>query len=250
MTPVDLRPRPARRPHSPLWHINAALARPIAAVFGLLGVAPGQLSLQSVTLTALGLLRAAAGDWIHLAQGAAIVYVGLLVDRADDLLVDKQGSLSAWSRYLGLMADRMIEAALVLALGWLSLRTESGWRPLSEPAFLVVVAALASTLLLARLAALYGDLLILRVHLAHARRLPGPSSVAQGAQLEPWLTRLVDRDVFVAVAVAAIATQQLQAGALLLLAGQTVVLVEQFVLFWSRRKDPEPHAALVLIRGP
>lgn len=250
MPHVDLRPRSQRPPHSPLWHLNAALARPIAALFGLLGVAPGQLSLQSVTLTAVGLLRAAQGDWMQTLQGGLLVYLGLLVDRADDLLAERAGPTTAWSRFLGLMADRIVEAGLVLALGWLALRTDAGWRPLDEGTHLVAVAALAATLFVARLAATYGDLLILRVHLAHTRRLPGPSATAHDGTAAPWLSRLVDRDVLVGLAAAGIATGQLQAATVVLLAGQAVVLIEQFVLFWSRRKDPEPHAAQVLARGP
>lgn len=250
MPPVDLRPRPQRTPHSPLWHLNATLARPIATVFGLLGIAPGQLSLQSITLTAVGLLRAAGGDWAHIVQGALIVYGGLLLDRADDLLAERATSLPAWGRFLTLLADRVVEAALLIALGWLSLGTTSGWRPLPSDTFLLVVAAALGMLFLARLASVYGDLLVLRVHLAQARRLPGPSAVPRGQQARPWLSRLVDRDVMVLVWVVGVALQQFQVTTFLLLGGQAVVFIEQFVLFRSRRADPEPHAADVLSRGP
>lgn len=250
MPNVDLRPRPQRTPHSALWHLNTFLARPIAAAFRLLGVATGQLSLQSVTLTVVGLLRAAQGDWMHLVQGALIVYAGMIVDRADDLLQAGGKSMSAWSRYLGLMADRLIEAALAVSLAWLALRFESGWAPLDEARFLIVVAAGVAAVLLARLANLYGDVLILRIHLANTKRLPGPSAVPRGAQASPILSRLLDRDFFVAAWVVGVATLQFQATAFVLLASQAIVMLEGIVLFFQRRKDPEPHAGHVLARGP
>ncbi|MEK6976435.1 MAG: hypothetical protein AABY18_08860 [Candidatus Thermoplasmatota archaeon] len=249
MPNVDLRPRPQRTPHSPLWHLNAVLARPLAALFGLLGVAPGQLSLQSVTLTAVGLLRAAGGDWAHLVQGALIVYVAMLLDRADDLLAQSK-SVTAWGRFLGLMADRLIEVALVVALGWFALTTDAGTWPLASTTFLLVLAVLVSAMLLARLAAAYGDLLILRMHLAGTRRLPGPSAIPREGQASPLLSRLFDRDFFVAVWVVGVIAQQLAPTAFVLLGAQAIVVIEGFVLFWSRRKDPEPHAAHVLNRGP
>ena len=247
--PVDLRPRPQRTPHSPLWHLNATLARPLAALFGLLGVAPGQLSLQSVTLTAVGLLRAAGGDWAHLVQGALIVYGAMLVDRADDILAEK-GSVTAWGRYLGLMADRLIEVALVASLAWLTVTSDVAAWPLSPPTFVIVAVCVIAAMLLARLAATYGDLLVLRMHLANARRLPGPSAIPRHEQAAPLLSRLLDRDFFIAAWTVGVITRQVQVTAFILLGAQVLVLLEGFVLFWSRRKDPEPHAAHVLARGP
>lgn len=249
--PVDLRPRPERTPHSPLWHLNTALARPVAALFALLGVAPGQLSLQSVTLTAVGLLRAAGGDWTHLMQGALIVYGALIVDRADDLLADRGGKpVTAWSRYLGLMADRLIEVALVASLAWLTVTSDVAAWPLSPPTFVIVAVCVIAAMLLARLAATYGDLLVLRMHLASARRLPGPSAIPRTEQAAPLLSRVLDRDFFVAVWTVGVILTQVQVTAFILLGAQILVLMEGFVLFWSRRKDPEPHAAYVLARGP
>lgn len=249
MPNVDLRPRTERAPHSPLWHLNAFLARPIAAVFGLLGVAPGQLSLQSITLTTVGLLRAAGGDWAHLVQGALIVYVGMLFDRADDLLAQTR-TVTAWGRFLGLMADRLIDVALVVSLGWLAVTTDIGSWPLQTTTFLVLLAVLVSAMLLARMGSVYGDLLILRMHLAGTRRLPGPTAVPREDQASPLMSRLFDRDFFVAVWVVGVMAQMPQPAAFVLLGAQSLVVVEGFVLFWSRRKDPEPHAAHVLSRGP
>ena len=251
MVPVDLRPRPPRAPHSPLWHLNALLARPLAAFFGLLGIAPGQLSLQSVTLTTVGILRAASGDWSHLVQGGLIVYFAMLLDRADDELAARSTKPNtAWGRFLGLMSDRLVEAGLVVCLAWLAVMTDAASWPLSTPHYLIVVAALAAGLMLARLAATYGDLLILRIHLANARRLPGPSAIPRQEQASPLVSRLLDRDFFVVAWAVGLAVEQVQLAAFVLLGAQVLVLMEGFVLFWSRRKDPEPHAAHVLSRGP
>lgn len=244
---VDLRTHPQRPARSPLWHLNAALAQPIAWLFGLLGVAPGQLSLQSLTLTIVGLLRAADGEWAHLAQGAGIVYLGVLVDRADDLLAER-GTLSAWGRFLGLLVDRLVECALVVAMGWLALRSDATPWPLATPHFLIVVATLLAVLLLAQLVSVYGDLLVLRIHLARTRRLPGPAAPAGDAA--PALARLFDRDFLMLAWALGIVTQQVQVAAFVMLGAQLLVLAETVPLFWSRRRDPEPHAARVLARGP
>src|SRR5438105_11493032 len=56
---------------SPLAAVNRALARPIAFLFGILGFAPGQLSIQSFTLTVAALATMADGQWLHLLTGAA-----------------------------------------------------------------------------------------------------------------------------------------------------------------------------------
>lgn len=250
MSQVDLRPRPVRAPHSTLWHVNALFARPLAWLLGSLGVAPGQLSLQAVTVTAVGLLRAAQGDWTHQWQGALIVYLGLVVDRADDLLQAAHRSTSASSRYLGLLAERVTDVALVASLGWLALRTPSGWQPLAPNSFLLAVAIGVAAILLARLAALYGDLMVLRIHLATTRRLPGPSAIPRYDQHRPLVSRTLDRDFFVLVWVVGVASQQVQAAAFVILATQALVLAEGFVLFFHRSKDAEPHAAHVLARGP
>lgn len=243
---VDLRRHPQRPARSALWHLNAALATPIAWLFGMLGVAPGQLSLQSITLTAVGLLRAASGEWSHVAQGAAIVYFGALVDRADDLLAERS-SMTAWSRFLGLLADRLVECALVVALGWLALAGDVPAWPLATPHFLIAVAALLATLLLSQLVAVYGDLLVLRIHLARTRRLPGPAEAATDA---PRLARLFDRDFLLVAWTLGVVTQQVQVATLVMLGAQALVLLEAVPLFWARRRDPEPHAARVLARGP
>jgi hypothetical protein len=250
VSPLDLRPPRQRAAHSPLWHLNAVLARPIAALFGLLGVAPGQLSLQSVTLTVIGLLRAANGDWSEVVQGTLLVYAGLLLDRADDLLASRAKLVPAWSRFLGLVADRVVESTLLVAMIWLAPGVQRGWEPLGPRHFDLLVASLLATLLLGRLAAAYGDLLTLRLHLNQARRLPGPSARSTPHPVRPLLSRFVDRDTFILVWVAGVITGQIQAAAGILLVGQFVVLLEQMILFWSRRRDPEAHATHVLVNGP
>lgn len=249
MPHMDLRPRTPQRLRSPLWHLNAALARPIAALFGLLGIAAGQLSLQSVTLTAVGLLRAAGGSRAEIVQGVLIVYAGLLFDRADDLLAQRGKGPSAWSRFLGAMADRLVEVALLVALAWLAVQAPTTW-PVSPGMHLVAIVLVLGALFLARSASLTGDLVVLRLHLSSARRLPGPSAVPRVPQAQPWLARWFDRDAFVLTWALGVAAGWLQATTFVLLAMQLLVALETFVLVWSRRKDPEPHAADVLARGP
>src|SRR5690348_12045762 len=58
--------RQPRRTTTPLAAFHRALCMPAAKLFGVLGFAPGQLSIQSVTFTVLGLATAADGYFPHL----------------------------------------------------------------------------------------------------------------------------------------------------------------------------------------
>src|SRR5207253_278500 len=116
-----LRPpvQPLRVP-TPLSRANRILAMPIGALFLVLGVAPGQLSLQSLTLTAAGLVRMADGDWWHVVLGAGICYLGLLADRADLLIMERKGRPAPFTAFLGAAIDRLVEVGLVVGLGALA----------------------------------------------------------------------------------------------------------------------------------
>ncbi|MFA5945141.1 MAG: hypothetical protein WC876_11825 [Candidatus Thermoplasmatota archaeon] len=251
---------PARRRAVPserslLWHVNAALARPLARVFGLLGVAPGQLSLQSLWLTIVGLVRMASGEWSHVVQGALVVYLGLLLDRADHLLSEEKGRPQAWGVYLGLMVDRLVEAALVVALGVLlatgitdAPRLANPWEFLSVPAALVLAATALAMMFSWRLASAYADVLYLRTHLLVIRRLPGPSIIPRKPQGVERLNRLFDRDLLILAWLVGVVLGQLQLTLAVILVAHTAALGESIVLFWHRRKDPEPQASRILGR--
>jgi hypothetical protein len=244
-------PRPER---GLLWEANTALARPVARLFGLLGIAPGQLSIQSLTVTVVGLLRMASGDWAHVAQGTLIVYGGFLLDRADHVLAQEKGRPAAWPAFLGLLVDRIVDALLVVALAVLLAvgvhSRPAGLPPAFAPldaggAFVLAAGALAS-LLLVRLVGAYADVLYLRTHLLVIRRLPGPSAIPRRPQGVERLTRIFDRDLLVLAWVVGVALAQVQLLLWALLAVHLLALVETVVLFWHRRKDPEPQASRIL----
>jgi hypothetical protein len=246
---------PARRrapapERSLLWRVNAALARPVASLFLLLGFTAGQLSFQSLTVTLVGLLRMASGDWGHVVQGALVVYGGLLLDRADHLVAQAKGRPPAWGTFLGLLVDRRVEVGLLLGLAALLVLGIDGgpdaWRPLSTRWALVACGGALAALLTWRLAAAYSDVLALRTHLLVARRLPGPSPVLRRPAATPFFTRWVDRDLLVVVWAGGLALGQLQATALAWLGLSFLGLCESIALFWRRRRDPEPHANRVL----
>jgi hypothetical protein len=244
-------PRPER---SLLWEAHTALARPVARLFGLLGIAPGQLSLQSLTLTAVGVLRLAGGGWANAVQGALIVYGGFLLDRADWVLAQEKGRPAAWPAFLGLLVDRLIDAALVVALAVLLAVGVGGrpsglppaFAPLGPDAAFVLAAATLAALLVCRLASAYADILYLRAHLLTARRLPGPSAMPRGPQGIERLNRVFDRDLLVLAWFVGILLAQVQLLLWALLAVHLLALAESVVLFWHRRKDPEPQAIRVL----
>ena len=259
MTPQEL--DPARRSAPPserslLWEANAFLARPLAALFGLLGFAAGQLSLQSFTVTAVGLLRLASGEWSHVVQGTLIVYGGLLLDRADHLLAEQKGRPPSWGLFLGLAVDRLVEVGLVVGLALLLVRTPShvpsalpdAWAPLPSPWALVLAVATVAVMMVWRLGQAYADVLYLRMHLLVARRLPGPSTIHRKPPGVARLDRLFDRDLLILVWLVGLVLLQLQLTLVLIFSAHVAALVETIVLFWMRRKDPEPQATRIM--GP
>lgn len=256
MTPQELDPARRRAPphqRSLLWRANTALAQPVARLFAALGFSAGQLSLQSLTLTLVGLLRLASGEWPHVVQGALFVYAGLLLDRADWLLAQARPPAS-WSSLLGLVVDRLVEAGLLVGLAVLAARGVAGvpgaldhaWAPFAPRWTLVLAAAALAAMLVARLAAAYADVLHLRAHLLLTRRLPGPSAIPRGPQGAERMNRWFDRDLLVLAWVAGLVLVQVQLTLVVLLAAHVAALGETLALFWRRRRDPEPQASRVL----
>lgn len=237
-----------------LWEANTFLARPIAALFGLLGFSAGQLSIQSLTVTVVGLLRLASGEWPHVVQGTLIVYGGLLLDRADHLLAEQKGRPPSWGLYLGLVVDRLVEVGLLIGVALLLARGMTAvpgsaayaWSPLSTEGALVLVAGTLASMLLWRLASAYADVLYLRTHLLVVRRLPGPSIIARKPQGVARLNRLFDRDLLILVWLVGCVLAQLQLTLVLILAAHVAAILESIVLFWMRRKDPEPQASRIM----
>jgi hypothetical protein len=252
--PPILRPpsQPLRVP-TPLARANRLLAQPIAALFLVLGVAPGQLSLQSLTLTAVGLLRMADGTWSHVLLGAAIVYLGLLADRADLLIMERKGRPAPWTLFLGLAIDRLVEGAVVVGLGALVLLgvAQSPFPPLhllTEGWTLVACAAAVGLLLGARALEAMAETLMLRTHLLATRRLPGTTQLSGRPPTRSFLAPMVGRDETILLACLAAAFNQMEVGLLVIAALQALAFLEQLVLFRQRLKDSESEASRIL--GP
>jgi len=253
--PPGLAPSQRRAPpreRSLLWEANTLLARPLAALFGALGVAPGQLSLQSLTVSLVGLLRMATGDWAHVVQGSLIVYGGLLLDRADHLLAQALGGAKSWSLFLGQVADRLVEAGLVIGLAVLVAVGVHGappglrpWSFLPTPWAGVLALGTLGAMLGTRLVAAYADLLALRSHLLTTRRVPGPSQRSPALAGER-LNRLFDRDLLVLAWLVGVVLLQVELTLAILLGVHLLALGESMAMAWQRRRDPEPRAARVL----
>jgi hypothetical protein len=248
------RPSAAQGPHpSPLAQLNRAAATPIASLFGILGFAPGQLSIQSFTLTAAALAAMSDGQWPHLVTGAALVYLGLLFDRADLLLAERKGRPAPWTQFLGVAVDRLIEVALVVALGVLTVRGVRGspfprLAPLSDGWTLVVCAATAGLWMARRALESHAETLLLRTHLLTMRRLPGPSAIPRHRVPRPAIGRIAGRDESILVWCIGLASSQLDLTLLVLGSVQLAALVESLVLFNLRLRDPEVEASRIL--GP
>ena len=258
MTPEEFDPGRRKAPPSErslLWEANTALARPLARLFGMLGFSAGQLSFQSLTVTVVGLLRLASGDWDHVVQGTLIVYGGLLLDRADHLLAEAKGRPPSWGLFLGLVVDRLVEVGLLVGLAALLANgisdvpsgLDHAWAPLSIRWSLVLAVLTLATMLMWRLAGAYADVLYLRTHLLVVRRLPGPSILRRPEGVER-LNRLFDRDLLILVWLAGLVLMQLQLTLVLILAAHLAALVETMALYWQRRRDPEPQASRILGR--
>lgn len=238
---------------TPLTLLNRGLAQPIAFLFGILGFAPGQLSIQSFTLTAAALATMADGTWPHLLAGASLVYLGLLFDRADLLIAEKKGRPAPWTQFLGVAVDRLIEVALVVALGVLTVRGVKGspippLAILSDGWTLVVCAATAGLWMARKALETHAETLLLRTHLLATRRLPGPSAIPRHPVAQPVLGRLAGRDESVLLWCLGVALSQLDVTLLVLASIQLVALVEGLVLFNLRLRDPEVEASRIL--GP
>jgi hypothetical protein len=238
---------------SPLAAVNRALARPIAFLFGILGFAPGQLSIQSFTLTVAALATMADGQWPHLLTGAAIVYIGLLFDRADLLIAEKKGRPAPWTQFLGIAVDRLIEVAIVVALGVLTVRGVRGspiphLLPLSDGWILVACAATAGLWMARRALESHAETMLLRTHLLQSRRLPGPSAIPRHRVAQPVIARLAGRDESILLWCVGVAFAQLDLTLLLLCSLQVLCVLETLVLFNLRLRDPEVEASRIL--GP
>jgi hypothetical protein len=238
---------------SPLTRVNRALARPIAFLFTLLGFAPGQLSIQSFTLTVAALATMADGQWPHLLTGALLVYVGLLFDRADLLIAERKGRPSPWTQFLGVAVDRLIEVAIVVALGVLTVRGVKGspvphLTPLTDGWILVVCAATAGLWMARRALESHAETMLLRTHLLTMRRLPGPSAMPRHRVAQPVIARLAGRDESILLWCVGVAFGQLDLTLILLCVAQLVCVVEALVLFNLRLRDPEVEASRIL--GP
>jgi hypothetical protein len=246
--PVGHAPQP-----SPLQLVNRALARPIAFLFGVLGFAPGQLSIQSFTLTTAALATMADGQWAHLVTGAGIVYLGLLFDRADLLIAEKKGRPAPWTQFLGVAVDRLIEVAIIVALGVLTVRGVKGspfpvWAPLSDGWILVVCAATAGLWMARRALENHAETVLLRTHLLTTRRLPGPSAIPRHRVVQAVIGRLAGRDECLLIWCLGVVLAQLDIALLVLGSIQLVALLEGLVLFNLRLRDPEVEASRIL--GP
>ncbi|MCA1810717.1 MAG: hypothetical protein LC623_01745 [Halobacteriales archaeon] len=238
---------------SPLAHLNRALARPIAFLFGTLGFAPGQLSIQSFTLTVAALATMADGQWPHLLAGAGLVYLGLLFDRADLLLAERKGRPSPWTQFLGIAVDRLIEVAIVVALGVLTVRGVRGspiphLTPLSDGWTLVLCAAAAGLWMARRALEHHAETMLLRTHLLTMRRLPGPSAIPRHRVAQPIIARLAGRDESILLWCIGVAFAQLDLTLIVLCVLQLLCVVEAIVLFNLRLRDPEVEASRIL--GP
>jgi hypothetical protein len=99
-----------------------------------------------------------------------------------------------------------------------------------------------------RLGGAYADVLYLRTHLLTIRRLPGPSIIPRKHQGVERLTRLFDRDLLILAWLVGVAFAQVQLTLAVILLAHVGALAESIVLFWHRRKDPEPQASRILGR--
>lgn len=244
--------RPRTRIGTPLSSFHRALATPIAGLFAVLGFAPGQLSIQSLTFTILGLVTAVDGQFGHMLAGGAMVYLGLLVDRADLVLTERRGSPGAWTMFLGLVTDRLVEISLMVGLGILAVRGIEHpilpWMVLPEGWAPILAVAAGAAWLGRRAIEQAAETMLLRTHLLETRRLPGPNSVQRNAPARAYFGQLLGRDELVVICALGIALGQAGLAILVLLAAQVLLFLEALVLFHLRLRDPEGEASRVL--GP
>ncbi|MEK6986057.1 MAG: hypothetical protein AABX89_06720 [Candidatus Thermoplasmatota archaeon] len=245
-------PQPIRAP-TPLARLNRFLAQPLASFFIVLGVAPGQLSLQSFTLTLVGLARAADGSWPHVVLGAGFVYLGLLADRADLLIMERKGRPGLWTEFLGIAVDRLVEVSILVGLGALTVigmpdAPVATLHLMSDGWTMVAASAAVGLLLATRAVEATGETFLLRAHLLATRRLPGTVPTSTRPPSRSQLAIVAGRDETLLLAALSALTAQPDLGLLAILGLQFIAFFEQLVLFRSRLRDPEAEASRLL--GP
>ncbi|MFO1533410.1 MAG: hypothetical protein ABR562_06920 [Thermoplasmatota archaeon] len=250
-----LRPTPsaaqAARPirGTPLAAFHRQVARPIAALFMALGVPP---SLQSLGLTFLGVAALAGDRWVLRAEGAGLVYLGFLLDRAEAVIWERKGRPPPWNLYLAAAIDHLQDAALYVGLAVASLRPMVDarwvWQPFAPATFLALCAAAVALFLLVRLLETLGSAMLLRQHLLATRRLPGPSALPRHGPVHPVVGRVLGRDEMVLGWCVGVALAQVQLTLVALVSAQVLLFVEAIALFRLRLRDPEVEASRVL--GP
>lgn len=245
--------RPAERRPSPLVRLNRQLARPIAGAGMVMGIAPGQLSIQSLTFTIAGLARMADGQWKHLVVGSLLVYLALLLDNADTLIGQRKGRPGTWTLFLGLTVDRLVEVAIIVGLGVISVRSKDvwpipAWEPFSASWILVLSTAAIGLMMASRSLQYAADSMLMREHLLKARRLPGPSAIPRYPPVYSVIERLAGRDETILLWCVGVALGQLELTLLVMVAFQALLLVERVILFNRRLRDPEVEASRIL--GP
>lgn len=246
------RSRIAPRTGTPLASFHRALATPIAKLFGVLGFAPGQLSIQSLTVTILAIATMADGAFAHVLAGTAMLYAALLLDRADAILAERKGAPGPWTLFLGVVADRLVELSLLVGLGILAVRGMdhplTPWLDLPADWIPILAMAACATWLVRLAVDQTAETLLLRTHLISTRRLPGPMALARHGPVRPVLGSLFGRDETIAACAVGLALGQVAVTILVVLAAQALALVEAVVVFHMRLREPEIEASRLL--GP
>ena len=240
----------------PLSTFNSWTARPFSYALWKLGFTPNQVSLLSLLVSVVGLLRAADGVWSHMVQGALLVHLGLVLDHADGQVARRSGKGSTFGMFLDMVIDRAVEIGLVLTLAlaqWMGVRAvpdllPAPWEPLGTPWFLVACIATVGAMMLWRFLGAYTDILYLRSFLLAQKRLPQPDLRPASLAKRPLVPWVFNRDWVLAIWAVGLVLGQVQGTLLLLLALHLLSCLEKVVVFTVRHRQPEADASRILAK--
>lgn len=242
----------------PLTVANAALARPFSWALAAVGLSPNQVTVLSAVASVAGLALVAVGQWGIAAWGAALVYLGLILDHADGQVARRTGKGSVWGMYLDSVLDRVVEAGLFVALivpaaRRVAVLDQPGWTllPLGQEGLAILAAAAFAAVALSKYVVTYSNLLFLRAHLlAGGTAATAPPPPAAGPARRRWYNLLpgYNRDVLLAAWCGGVAAAQVPLMLLGLLAVHSLQAVAVAARFRTAHRDPAPHAGRVLDR--
>ena len=246
----------------PLTVANAAMARPFSWALASAGLSPNMVTLLSLFASLGGLVLVAEGTLALGAIGAALVYLGLILDHADGQVARRTGRGSMFGMFLDSTLDRVIEAGMFLALVVAGVRGRAHWDDeafwslfrLSDVQTILLASYALFAVTMSKYVVTYSNVLFLRTHMLSGAPTPAPPPTYNIVPPKGRLAKLrryvpgYNRDVLLAVWCLGVATGQVAPMLALLALVHTRLAVYVSRVFFKDNGQPTRHVQRVLDR--